>query len=70
LDENQRVYLIKGLVYMTIPNYMTVSGKAEYLEITHGSNFALTYIRRSSFILSLVVLALLALALLLVVAVV
>ena len=38
-DENQRVYLTKGSVYMTIPNYMTISGKAEYLEITHGSNF-------------------------------
>jgi DNA polymerase II small subunit/DNA polymerase delta subunit B len=30
---------MKGLVYMTIPNYMTISGKDEYLEITHGSNF-------------------------------
>ena len=39
LDENQRVYLMKGSVYMTMPNYMTISGNTEYLEITHGSNF-------------------------------
>jgi hypothetical protein len=35
---------MKGSVYMTIPNYMTISGKAEYLEITHGSNFDDQYI--------------------------
>ena len=38
-DENQRVYLMKGSIYMTMPNYMTISGNTEYLEITHGSNF-------------------------------
>jgi DNA polymerase II small subunit/DNA polymerase delta subunit B len=38
-DENQRVYLMKGSIYMTMPNYMTMSGNTEYLEITHGSNF-------------------------------